>query len=155
MKIGIKADGLGIGGSRLFEGDEYVIDFGREREGEIDTGAIRCTIAPWSTQAYLYLMTLTIDIRRDGSMQFISWEYANKEAVYYLQAAWLTRRDHKEGRLVATTAQKETVLGLVSGRLRFEGLKLPVGQTVMEVAGLSGEDFEAEEARCGRKIVLA
>ena len=153
MKIGIKADGIGIGGSRIFEGDEYVIDFGREREGEIDTGAIRCTIAPWSTQSYL--MTLTIDIRRDGSMQFISWEYANMEAVYYLQAAWLTRRDHKEGRLVATTAQKETVLGLVSGRLRFEGMKLPVGKTVMEVAGLSVEDFAAEEARCGRKIVLA
>lgn len=153
MKIGIKADGLGIGGSRLFEGDEYVIDFGREREGEIDTGAIRCTIAPWSTQAYL--MTLTFDIRRDGSMQFISWEYADLDAPFYLQAAYLTRRDHKEGRLVATTAQKETVLGLVSGRLRFEGLKLPVGQTLMEVAGLSGEDFAAEEARCGRKIVLA
>ena len=153
MKIGIKADGLGIGGSRLFEGDEYVIDFEREREGVIDTGAIRCTIAPWSTQAYL--MTLTIDIRRDGSMQFISWEYSDKEAMYYLQAAWLTRRDHKEGRFVATDAQRETVCGLMSGRLRFEGLKLLVGQTVMEVAGLTEEDFEAEEARCGRKIVLA
>lgn len=41
MKIGIKADSLGIGGSRLFEGDEYIIGIEREREGVIDTGAIR------------------------------------------------------------------------------------------------------------------
>lgn len=154
MKIGIKADDFdrrhGLG---PFEGDEYVIDFCRKREGDYDRGSIRCIIAPWMLVEPN--MTLTFDIRRDGSMQFFSWEYVNREANNYLHADWLTQYDHKNGRLVATPAQKETVLGLWSGRLRFEGLKLPVGRTLMEVAGLLREDFAAEEARCGHKILLA
>lgn len=154
MKIGIKADDFdrrrGLG---PFEGDEYVIDFHRKREGDFDRGSIRCFVAPWSNDGPLF--TLKFDIRRDGSMQFFTWEYSNTEANNYLHADWDAQYDHKNGRLVATPAQKETVLGLWSGRLRFEGLNLPVGRTLMEVAGLLREDFAAEEARCGHKILLA
>lgn len=46
----------------------------------------------------------------------------------------------------------KTINGLFSGRIKFEGLELAIGKTVLDLAPL---DKQTEEQKCGHKIYLA
>ena len=50
-----------------------------------------------------------------------------------------------------TEAQADTVNGLFSGRIKFEGLKLAVGSTLQRICPI---DLQREEKLIGEKIYL-
>ena len=137
MKIAIKRNQYG---GDLFEGDEYLVDLGRKFEG-FQKGDLICKIAPWSPAMPL---TLEIAIRADGSMAFRSWDFSDR-ANFYLHTS-----EGKE--FVPTQAQIDTVNGLWSGRIKFEGLKLAVGASLQEICPINKAK---EEEAIGEKIYLA
>jgi hypothetical protein len=53
---------------------------------------------------------------------------------------------------VPTAEQIDTVNGLFSGRIKFEGLKIAVGGTVQRICPI---DLQREEKLTGKKIYLA
>lgn len=137
MKIAIKKSQYG---GDIFEGDEYIVDLDRRFDG-YRQGDLICKIAPWSPKMPL---TLEIAIRADGSIAFRSWDFSTK-ANFHLHTS-----EGKE--FVPTQAQIDTVNGLWSGRIRFEGLNLAVGASLQEICPI---DVKKEEKAIGEKIYLA
>ncbi len=143
MKISIKKDKTYlVDKDYYFPGDEYVIDLDRQRDDDPPDSLI-CRIAPWETAGIP--LTLEIAICKSGEIVFRSWNwsgYANN----YLHTAETPET------YTATEAQKETVAGLFSGRIRFDGLRLTPGATMQKVCPI---DLDAEEKRASKKIFLA
>lgn len=105
-------------------------------------------------------LQLQLFIMSDGSLKFRSWTWKGHDPLYnncYLHVDedeltyWGIKKEFHP-----TQAQKETVAGLISGRITWEGLKLAPGHTLQKVVGgLSLEDIEAEEGRIGKKMTFA
>lgn len=136
MKIAIQKNKYG---NDIFEGNEYIVDLDRRFEG-YKAGDLICKIAPWSPQMPL---TLEVAIRADGSIAFRSWDFSGANA--YLHT-------HESADFEPTPEQIDTVNGLWSGRIRYEGLKLAVGASLQEVCPIAVVE---EELLTGKKIYLA
>lgn len=136
MIISVKKD---IFSSSNFEGDEYIINLNRKFEG-YEKGDLVCYIKPWLSMP----LVLEIAIRTNGDIIFRSWGFENRGNEYL-------HTDESVEMFTATAEQAETVSGLWSGRLRFEGLKIPVGGTVQDICPI---DIGKEEQRTGKKIYL-
>lgn len=132
MKISIKKDSF----SR-FEGDEYIVDLSRAFGGYQKDDLI-CHVTPWQSIP----LVLEIAIRTDGSMIFRSWSFSNYGNSYL-------HTNETPEKFTATPEQVNTVNGLWSGRLKFEGLKLLVGATLQKICPI---DVKAEEKATGKKI---
>ena len=122
-----------------FDSDEYLIDLDRKFEG-YERGDLICFLTPF----YPMPLQLNIAIRVNGDIIFRSWDWV-KGCNNYLHTY------QKPNEFTATPEQIDTINGLVSGRIKFEGLKIAVGKTVLDLAPL---DKEEEEQRCGHKIYL-
>lgn len=120
--------------------DDDEVDIGRKFEG-YQPGDLICHVRPF----FDIPLRLEIAIRANGEIVFRSWEFSDKANTYL-------HTYEKPDRFTATEEQKETIAGLFSGRIKFEGLKLPVGATVQAICPI---DVEAEEQRIGKKIYLA
>ena len=134
-----------------FCGEEYTVDTSR-KFGGYEPGDLICHIWPF----FGVPLRLEIAIRVDGSLIFRSWEW-NMDRNSYLHTHELPPEKCNKDRLfpkpfTATDAQRETVSGLFSGRITFEGLHLAPGASLQDVCPI---DLAAEEARCGKKIYLA
>ena len=141
MKISIKkGETFMVDKDYYFFGDEYVIDLDRQRDKDPSNSLI-CRIAPWS----LVPLTLEIAICPSGEIVFHSWSWDDNANNY------LHTHETPET-YTATEAQKETVAGLFSGRIRFDGLRLTPGGTLQKVCPI---DLDAEEKRINGKIFLA
>ena len=140
MKIAIKKSEYGC---NIFEGDEYLVDLDRKFE-KYKEGDLICKIAPWWSKMPL---TLEIAIRADGSIAFRGWEF-NAGGNMYLH----TYENSPFSDFHPTQEQIDTVNGLWSGRIRYEGLKLAVGASLQEICPI---DVEKEEKAIGEKIYLA
>ena len=131
-----------------FEGDEYIIDTNR-KFGGCEVGDLICCIHPF----FSVPLRLEIAIRRDGQIVFRSWNWDTKENGYlhtYEKPENLC--ESFEIPFKATQEQTDTVNGLFSGRIRFEGLELPVGASVQAVCPI---DVKREEELLGRRIYLS
>lgn len=148
MKISIKKEETYlVDKDYYFPGDEYVIDLDRQMDKDPSNSLI-CRIAPWSLgtrSAADVPLTLEIAICPSGEIVFRSWSW-DGNANNYLHTAETPET------YTATEAQKETVAGLFSGRIRFDGLRLTPGGTLQKVCPI---DLDAEEKRISRKIFLA
>ena len=148
MKISVKKEEYG---SNPFAGDEYVIDLGRRFEG-YEPGDLVCRVDPFFINLPL---TLEIAIRRDGSFVFRSWKFHGRLGTPELQTSEKAEGDPEleswETPFVATPEQIDTVSGLFSGRIRFEGLRLDPGVTVQKICPI---DVKKEEERIGKHIYL-
>lgn len=122
-----------------FDGDEYIVDLDRAFGG-YQKGDLICFIQPWLEMP----LVLYLAIRTDGSMVFRSWNFSDRGNTYL-------HTYEKPEKFTATPEQIDTVNGLWSGRLRFEGLKLPVGMTMQHICPI---DVQAEEKLTGRKIYI-
>ena len=144
MKIAVLRDGL----PQCFEGEQYIVDL-RRRMDEYQPGDLMCYCTPFNGLP----LWLEIGIRRDGSIGFRGWSFRKGEN-NYLQTSEKPEEECGPCNVpfVATAEQTETVNGLFSGRIKFEGLKLAVGATVQKLCPI---DVEAEEARIGKTIYLA
>lgn len=124
-----------------FDGEEYLIDLDRKME-EYEKNDLICFVNP-----FLELpLRLNIAINTAGKIKFRSWEWVpNKSANTYLHTF------KKPEEFTATEQQIETVNGLWSGRIKFDGLKIAVGATVQEIAPIN---VESEEEKLNKKIFL-
>jgi hypothetical protein len=134
-----------------FDGDEYTVDLERKMDS-YTPGDLICYVSPFDLD---FPLRLKIAIRSDGSLAFRSWEFG-AEHNNYLQTFEKSVADC-EGKsmsspFVPTAEQIDTVNGLFSGRIKFEGLKLAVGATVQRICPI---DVKREEDLVGHKIYLA
>lgn len=124
-----------LGKPREYTVDTYRHDDGRE-EGDINVGC---------TPFYGIPIRLHIAIRKNGGIAFRSWDWADGEN-HYLHLLWEFEGEPTENQI-------DTVNGLFSGRIKFDGtLKLAVGATLQDICPI---DVEAEEKKIGKKIYLA
>lgn len=136
MKIGVKKREF----CNNFDSDEYIVDLDREFEG-YQKGDLLCFVQPWHKMP----LVLDIAIRTDGSIGFRSWSFSYDKGNTYLHTS------ESPENFKATPEQINTVNGLWSGRLKFEGLKLPVGATLQKICPI---DVQAEEKMMNRKIYI-
>ena len=131
------------------KGKEYTIDPERKFEG-YQEGDLICYIAPF----YGIPLTLNIAIRKTGELIFRSWSWnggGNKYLHTEEVAAGREKSPFQRG-FVPTQAQIDTVSGLFSGRITFDGLELPPGKSLQEICHI---DVKREEELVGHKIYLA
>lgn len=137
FKIGIKRSMMT--GTR-FEGEEYIVDLDRKFEG-YQEGDLTCYCTPFAPSMPL---RLEIAIRRNGSLSFRSWDFRGADN-RYLHTSSSPSDFHP------TPEQIDTVNGLFSGRIRFDGLEISVGKTVMDICPI---DVRREEKLIGKKIYI-
>lgn len=128
-------------GSR-FDGDEFLIDLSRPFEG-YEPGDMVITATPFIAMP----LALEIAIRTDGGLIFRAWRFVEGTNPYFHLA-----HPSIDNHFQSTEAQRETVSGLFSGRIRFDGLKLAIGASVQKVCTI---DLAGEEARTGKTIYLS
>ena len=122
-----------------FEGDQYIIDMDRKME-PYEVGDLICFVDPFPG----YPIRLYIAISVNGALKFRNWEFLDGGNNYL-------HTYETPAKFKATQEQIDTVNGLFSGRIRFEGLKIAVGATVQSVCPI---DVEKEEKLTGEKIFL-
>ena len=124
-----------------FEGKTFEIDTERSSEG-YEEGDLICRCTPF----YSVPLKLEIAIRANGDLIFREWSWNLNNQNPYLHTS------EKPNEFIPTQAQCETVNGLWSGRIRFEGLNLSVGGTVQDICPINAE---REEQLLNKKIFLA
>ena len=137
--------------SSWFDQDQYLVDLNRESDG-YQPGDFICRINPFGIHLPL---TLELAIRRDGALAFRAWTF-NGDGNSYLHTDELCEAEAKDvpfqHGFVPTAEQVNTVNGLFSGRIKFEGLQLNVGATVQKICPI---DVAREERLTGQTIYLA
>lgn len=124
---------------QTFQGDQYIIDLDRESD-PYEVGDLSCFVDPFSG----YPIRLYVAISVNGALKFGGWEFLEGGNTYL-------HTYETPDKFKATQEQIDTVNGLFSGRIRFEGLKIAVGATVQSVCPI---DVEKEEKLTGEKIFL-
>lgn len=147
MKIAVLKDSCGI-----FEGDQYVVDLDRRFEG-YESGDLKCYCTPFIGLP----LRLEIAIRKNGELIFRAWEWFKAEN-YYLQTDEISEKEFNEHHdawmepFIPTEEQIDTVNGLFSGRITFDGLKLAPGASLQKICPINAQ---REEELIGKKIYLA
>lgn len=123
---------------------DYTININREFGGYQD-GDLICRINPF----FEIPLKLEIAIRKDGSIIFRSWKWADGNPYLHTNEQPVGETSHP---FIPTQEQIDTVSGLFSGRIKFEGLHLAIGATVQRICPV---DVKKEEKLIGKKIYLA
>lgn len=120
--------------------DGYEVDTNRKFE-DYKKGDLICFVAPF----FGIPLTLEFSVRANGTIAFRKWDWNRKESNSYLHT------DENPETFIATEQQIDTVSGLFSGRIKFDGLKIAVGGTVQDICPV---DVKKEEKLIGKKIYL-
>ena len=134
-----------------FDEEEYTVDLDR-RMDPYTPGDLICYVSPFFPGIPL---RLTIAIRADGSLAFRSWTFPDGGNNYlhtFERPASACRENSCFSPFTPTADQIDTVNGLFSGRIKFEGLKLAVGGSMQDICPI---DVNREEKLIGKKIYLA
>lgn len=145
MIISIKCDNH----TTCFDGDEYIVDLDRKFDG-YENGDLICSCSPFDSTGS-FPLTLELAIRKDGTLVFRKWTFANNMSSVYLHTD-INNDNFPSSNFAATSEQIDTVNGLFSGRIKFEGLKLAIGRTMQLICPI---DVKKEEQLIGKKIYLA
>lgn len=134
-----------------FDGEQYVVDLSRKFEG-YEPGDLKCYCTPFIGLP----LRLEIAIRSNGKLIFRAWEWSKSEN-YYLQTDEISEKDKEHEDtwrkpFVPTKEQVDTVNGLFSGRITFDGLKLAPGASLQKICPIN---VQREEELIGKKIYLA
>ncbi|MCE5220140.1 MAG: hypothetical protein LLF98_02435 [Clostridium sp.] len=125
-----------------YQGD-VEIDVRKNYGGKVyEKGSMLCRVSPWSASGCP--LTLEIAITPTGEILFREWDWSGL-GNYYLHT--IVNTD-----IEVTEAMSDTVSGLFSGRIKFEGIKIAVGASVQEICPIN---IEKEERLIGKKIYLA
>lgn len=139
MKISVKRD---IYGRSAFDNEEYLIDLSRKFEG-YEYGDIIIHGTPFDSTGQ-FPLELEIAIRRNGDFVFRNWRFVSGSNQYFHLLSICND-------VSATQEQKNTVSGLFSGRIKFEGLKISIGSSIQKICPI---DIKTEEKLTGKKIYL-
>lgn len=125
---------------------DYTVDLERKSEG-YQKGDLICFTNPF----FNIPLRLEIAIRADGNIIFRnwSWEEGHNPNNQYLHT---NEKPNGISPFIPTEKQIDTVNGLWSGRITFEGLKLPVGGSIQDICLI---DVKKEETLINDKIFLA
>ncbi len=130
---------------------EYTVDTERRPDPGRTRDAIPCLCQPF----HGIPLTLKLNIEPSGVLLFHSWEWNDGGTSYLhtriIEPEYWDYRPHFQ----ATPQQRETVAGLLSRRLTWEGLPLHPGLSLERAVALSEADIAAEEKRQGRKMYFA
>lgn len=134
-----------------FNGDQYVVDLSRRFEG-YESGDLICYCTPFIGMP----LRLEIAIRNNGKIIFRAWEWSQSEN-YYLHTREISEKDKEHTDtwrkpFVPTKEQVDTVSGLFSGRITFDGLRLAPGASLQKICPIN---VQREEELTGKKIYLA
>lgn len=118
----------------------YRVDTNRESKG-YEYGDLICYVEPFHDIP----LGLQIAIRANGDVIFRGWAWNNNTTYrnHYLHT------DENPDVFVATAEQIDTVNGLFSGRILFEGLKIAVGATTQAICPINKSE---EEKMINKKI---
>ena len=147
MKIAILRDG-----DYLFEGEQYIVDLSRKFEG-YEPGDLKCYCNPFIELP----LKLEIAIRKNGDIIFREWKWTDG-GYCYLQTDEISEKEFNEQPVswkkpfIPTKEQIDTVNGLFSGRIKFDGLKLAPGASLQKICPIN---VKREEKLIGEKIYLA
>lgn len=135
MKVIIKDD---------YKDEAIEIDVRQNYTGKkYEKGSLLCRVTPWDSQDCP--LTLDIAITPSGEILFRGWDWRGNGNAYL--------HTYSEPSEVEVTEDMiNTVSGLFSGRIKYEGIKIPVGATVQAICPI---DVAEEEALLGKKIYLA
>ena len=126
---------------------DFTVDTDRKFEG-YEAGDITCCVQPF----FGIPLTLFIAIRRDGRIIFRQWKFSEVGNSYlHIDGGDFAINQYKKMYGDTTPEQKDTVNGLFSGRIKFEGLKLTVGATLQTLCPI---DVKREEELTNSKIFL-
>lgn len=126
--------------NRPFTGMEYEFDMLRPPQ-PYQYGSIVLCGSPF-TRMGLYTM-LTLAIQPDGSIVFRGWK-----EVQYLASEYFGLGAYYSEAFTPTQNQRDTMDGLFSGRIRWEGLRILIGMMPQKICPIN---IEAEEKRWGKK----
>lgn len=135
-----------------FNGDQYVVDLHRKFEG-YEPGDLICGCTPFIGMP----LRLEIAIRQNGNLVFRRWEWVRSEN-YYLQTTEVSEKEYRKNDkeypkpFIPTREQIDTVNGLFSGRIMFDGIKLAPGASLQRICPINAN---REEELIGKKIYLA
>lgn len=137
-----------------FEGEQYIVDLSRDFEG-YEKGDLICFIHPFGP-CYLPLQ-LEIAISTNGEIKFRSWKFTDTEPNSYLHTNAIGKDriqeyPYTDNAFIPTESQIDSINGLFSGRIKFEGLKIAVGSTAQNICPIN---LEKEEQLIGKKIYLS
>lgn len=140
-----------LGNSSRFDSENYTIDLRRKSEGRED-GDLICYCNPF----FDIPLKLEIAIRKDGKIVFRKWEWVDKW-YWRLHTDEISEEDRDEWcgykkPFIPTDEQCDTVNGLFSGRITFEGLRLTPDSSLQKICPI---DIKKEEKMIGKKIYLA
>lgn len=127
----------------LKEPVDYVVDFQREFEG-FEEGDLIISGNPFDGTGQVPI-ELELGIRKNGEIIFRKWKLSDVGPYFHTGARIVDRN------FTATEEQTNTVSGLSSGRLKFDGLKLKIGASVFKICPF---DQEKEEKMLGEDIYL-
>lgn len=142
MKISILKD----------NGKQYIVDLSRKFEG-YEEGDLKCYCTPFIGLP----LRLEIAIRKNGEIIFRAWEWSKAEN-YRLQTDEISEKEFQNNPdtwkkpFIPTKEQIDTVNGLFSGRITFDGLKLAPGASLQKICPIN---VQREEELIGKKIYLA
>lgn len=129
--------------------EQYVIDLDRKFEG-YEPGDLMCYCNPFIEIP----LRLEIAIRKNGELVFREWKWTDG-GYCYLQTDEISEKDNNKPwktPFIPTKEQIDTVNGLFSGRIMFDGLKLAPGATLQKICPIN---VKREEQLIGEKIYLA
>lgn len=129
--------------NRPFTEMEYEFDMTRPVEPYQPVSIVLCG-CPFARMG-LYTM-LTLAIQPDGSIAFRGW----KEEKYCIAEYFSLGAFYSEA-FSPTQSQRDTMAGLFSGRIRWEGLRILIGMMPQKICPI---DIEAEEKRLGKKAII-
>lgn len=147
MKIAILRDS-----NSIFEEEQYIVDLNRKFDRH-EHGNLKCYCNPFVEIP----LKLNISIRKNGDIIFQGWEWTDK-GYCYLQTDEISEKDFNKQPVswrkpfVPTEEQIDTVNGLFSGRITFEGLRLDPGSSLQKICPIN---VKREEKLTGQKIYLA
>lgn len=137
--IEIKSSDMG----KPFVENKYKFDITRPVEPR-QTGSIIICGSPFARMG-LYTM-LTLAIQPDGSIVFQGWK-----EVKYGVSEYFTLGAYYSDAFSPTQNQRDTMDGLFSGRVRWEGLHILIGMMPQKICPIN---IKAEEKRWGRKATI-
>ena len=129
MKITIHAD-------PPYRNEDYTVELNRNMD-EHRPGDLICYTCPFFGMPLL----LEIAIHADGSIGFRSWNWDTSRGNAYLHTSETADKDSIFC-FSPTEQQIDTVNGLFSGRIKWEGLKLSPGATLQAICPINVEREE-------------
>lgn len=138
-----------------FDGEQYIIDLSRKFEG-YEPGDLKCYITPFIEMP----LRLEIAIRTNGELIFRGWEWnrCGRNESNYLHTDEISEKEFQNNPdtwkkpFIPTKEQIDTVNGLFSGRITFDGLRLAPGASLQKICPIN---VHREEGLIGKKIYLA